>query len=75
MVGANFQNQFGCKNRRAWETSLFPLVSAEVDDFNLDRALRYGLLPQVYASNDPNEELSAYLRTYLREEIQAEGIV
>lgn len=60
---------------RAWQANLFPLVSAEIPDFNLDRYLRYGGLPQVYASEFPDEELNAYCDTYLREEIQAEALV
>jgi Predicted ATPase (AAA+ superfamily) len=60
---------------RAWQANLFPLVSTEIDDFDLHRYLRFGGLPQVYASDFPEEELDAYVNTYLREEIQAEALV
>ena len=60
---------------RAWEANLFPLTSAEIPDFNLNRYLRYGGLPPVYLSKEPEEELLAYTNTYLREEIQAESLV
>ena len=60
---------------RAWQANLFPLVSAEIADFDLGRYLRYGGLPQVYSSSHPEEELDAYLNTYLKEEIQAEALV
>jgi predicted AAA+ superfamily ATPase len=60
---------------RAWEAQLFPLVFPELPKFDLARYLRYGGLPQVYLSADPEEELSAYVHTYLVEEIQAEGLV
>jgi predicted AAA+ superfamily ATPase len=60
---------------RAWEARLFPLVSNEIQEFDLDRYLRFGGLPHVYTSNDPDEELRAYASLYLREEIMAEGIV
>jgi predicted AAA+ superfamily ATPase len=60
---------------RAWEAQLFPLVSAEIQDFNLDRMLQFGGLPQVYPSDEPREELGAYVQTYLKEEIAAEGLV
>ncbi|HQL31794.1 MAG TPA: ATP-binding protein [Treponemataceae bacterium] len=60
---------------RAWQANLFPLVYPEITDFNLDRYLLYGGLPQVYASDYPDEELDAYVRTYLQEEIQAEALV
>ncbi len=60
---------------RAWEAQLMPLTFFEINDFDLDRYLRYGGLPQVWLSHDQEEELSAYVHTYLQEEIQAEGLV
>jgi len=60
---------------RAWEARLFPLVSSEIEDFDLNRYLRFGGLPHVYRSSAPDEELGAYASLYLREEIMAEGIV
>jgi len=59
---------------RAWSASLFPLVMDEIPDFDLNRYLRYGGLPQVYLSQYPEEELKAYVQTYLSEEIQAEAL-
>ncbi|PWU21039.1 MAG: hypothetical protein C5B49_03200 [Bdellovibrio sp.] len=43
--------------------------------FDLDRALRWGGLPLVVQSQAPQEVLRAYLFTYLKEEIQEEGLV
>ena len=62
---------------RAWEASLFPLTWFEIgnEKFNLERYLRFGGLPRVVLLNSPDEELYAYAQTYLREEIQAEGLV
>ena len=60
---------------RAWEAHLFPLTSQEIPDFNLERYMLYGGLPPVCSSAEPEEELIAYVDTYLREEIQAEGLV
>lgn len=60
---------------RAWTAQLFPLTFSEVPQFDLERFLRWGGLPVVYKSNDPQEELNAYVNTYLYEEIQAEGLV
>lgn len=60
---------------RVWETRMFPLIHREIPDFNLDRFLRYGGLPAVYLSEYPEEELDAYVNTYLREEIMAEGLI
>jgi predicted AAA+ superfamily ATPase len=60
---------------RAWTAHLFPLTYAELPQFDLPRFLRYGGLPPVVLSDHPDEELHAYVRTYLHEEIQAEGLV
>lgn len=60
---------------RAWQAHLFPLTSDEIPSFNLMRYLRYGGLPAVYLSDYPEEELNAYVHTYLREEVQAESLV
>lgn len=59
---------------RAWTASLFPLVSAEIPDFDLLRYLNRGGLPFAYLSDDPDEALSSYVDTYLREEIRAEAL-
>ena len=60
---------------RALERRLFPFVSAELDGMDIGRVLQFGALPPVYDSPIPKEELLAYVSTYLREEIQAEGLV
>lgn len=69
------QGQVNWLAGRAWEAELFPLTSAEIRDFNLDHYLQYGGLPPVILSKEPEEELYAYVHTYLREEIQAEALV
>ena len=58
---------------RALRRELYPLVSAEVPDFDLLRALNNGLLPRHYLSNNPAKLLSAYIGSYLRDEIVAEA--
>ncbi len=60
---------------RVWQAKLFPLIYREIDNFELDRYLLYGSLPAVYLSDYPEEELDAYVNTYLREEIMAEGLI
>lgn len=60
---------------RAWTAALYPLSFSEIPHFDLDHYLRFGGLPAVYASDNPIEELNAYVQNYLREEIQAEGLV
>lgn len=60
---------------RAWKAELFPLTMREIPSFDLDKYLLVGGLPQVYLSNFPQEELKAYVNTYLKEEILAEALV
>jgi predicted AAA+ superfamily ATPase len=60
---------------RVWSAGMFPLIYHEIPDFDLSRYLRYGGLPAVYLSADPEEELDAYVNTYLKEEILAEGLI
>jgi predicted AAA+ superfamily ATPase len=40
----------------------------------LARALDRGLLPSIYSSDDPRDDLRAYVGTYLKEEIAAEAL-
>jgi predicted AAA+ superfamily ATPase len=60
---------------RAWRAELFPLSWSEIPHFKLDHYLRFGGLPHVYPSKNPGEELDAYVNVYLKEEIQAEGLI
>jgi len=60
---------------RAWQAEFFPLIYQEITNFKLYSYLRYGGLPSVYKSNAPDEELYAYINTYLNEEIKAEAMV
>jgi predicted AAA+ superfamily ATPase len=60
---------------RARVAHLFPLVSPEVEYRHLDLRLSIGSLPAILESSSPQEELRAYVGTYLQEEIRAEGAV
>lgn len=61
---------------RAVMRHFHPFVAAELgDNFVLDDALSLGLLPIVCASKDPQDTLAAYVGLYLKEEVQAEGLV
>ena len=61
---------------RAGTKFLHPFIPGELgEDFNLDQALRYGLLPIVWFSPDKGDKLKDYTETYLREEIKAEALV
>ena len=53
---------------------LRPFSAAELgDNFSLERALNHGLLPGVWFSAAPDDDLNAYVKLYLEQEIIAEG--
>ncbi len=60
---------------RALKYNMYPLVAQEIgDDFNLEHALTYGLLPSAVTHTDPKKYLESYVQTYLREEVLQEGL-
>ena len=54
---------------RAATRRLYPLVSAEIPDFDLIRAVNHGMLPRHYLANDPWYRLEGYIGNYLQQEI------
>jgi predicted AAA+ superfamily ATPase len=58
---------------RALRYELYPLVSNEIPDFDLLKALNNGLLPRHYRAANPQKLISAYIGSYLRDEIIAEA--
>lgn len=61
---------------RAVSRSLHPFMAAELGkEFRLESALRHGLLPVVWTSQEPEEQVRAYNALYLKEEVLAEGLV
>jgi predicted AAA+ superfamily ATPase len=58
---------------RASRYELYPLIFKEIPDFDLNRALNHGLLPRHYLSNNPGRLISAYIGSYLRDEIISEA--
>lgn len=62
---------------RAIPRTLFPLVSAEIPDFDLIKAVNQGLLPRHYSATPAvaNRRLQAYISVYLQQEIKAEALV
>jgi predicted AAA+ superfamily ATPase len=59
---------------RAWRYEMFPLVSQEVDGFDLLRALNNGLIPSHYETAFPTRSLDSYIKDYLKEEILEEAL-
>lgn len=60
---------------RALPVYLYPLVSAEIPDFDLDRAVNFGMLPSYYLAQNPRRRMAAYIDIYLKEEIKEEALV
>jgi predicted AAA+ superfamily ATPase len=60
---------------RALTRYLHPLTAVELGrDFDLRRALRFGCLPFACTTREPADYLASYVSTYLREEVQQEGL-
>ena len=60
---------------RALRKTLFPLVSAEIPDFDLNRALNHGMLPHHYLMDNPAMRIQSYIGDYLQQEIVEEAII
>src|SRR4030043_2268016 len=59
---------------RAWRFEMFPLVSAELKNLDLLRALNHGMIPIHHLEDSPEKSLKAYTQDYLKEEVLAEGL-
>jgi len=59
---------------RAWRFEMFPLVSAELENLDLLRALNHGMIPSHYLEDQYQKSLKAYTTDYLKEEVFAEGL-
>ena len=61
---------------RAVIYNLYPFMAQELGNlFSLEKALRYGLIPLVWMSQNPQDTLNAYCGLYLKEEVQMEALV
>ena len=62
---------------RALLNILYPLTSNEVPDFDIIKAINYGMIPSHYLSSATTiqKKLQAYISVYLKEEIKAEALV
>ncbi len=60
---------------RALTYRFYPLTARELGhDFDLARSLKYGHLPAACTTRSPKMFLKSYVKTYLQEEIQQEGL-
>lgn len=60
---------------RAWRYTMSPLSYMEAEAFDLEEVLISGLLPPHFLSDDPIQDLRAYVSDYLKEEIAAEAVI
>lgn len=61
---------------RALLCHMHPFIASELGErFDLNMALSLGLLPLVWGASSPEAVLRAYCALYLKEEVQAEGLV
>ncbi len=61
---------------RAVRCSMHPFMAAELGDrFDLEAALRLGMVPLVVMADAPERTLGGYIDLYLQQEVKAEGMV
>lgn len=60
---------------RAVMNAFYPLVSAEIEDFDIERAVNNGMLPRHYLVADASKRLAGYVGLYLQTEIAEEALV
>lgn len=60
---------------RAIPETLFPLVSAEIPDFDLERAVQNGMIPRHYMVANARNRIKSYIELYVKEEILEEAAV
>lgn len=60
---------------RALNKRFHPLMACEMkDDFDLERALRFGMVPLISTSANPEHTRRSYIDLYLNEEVKEEGL-
>ncbi len=61
---------------RAWRYEIFPLVTPELEDYDLLRICKHGLVPAHFLQGEREylHSLEAYVQDYLKEEVFAEGL-
>lgn len=61
---------------RAIKKNMHPFIAYELQEvFNLDQALKFGMVPIIYDANDPEETLETYIDLYIEQEVKQEGLV
>lgn len=61
---------------RALWRNFHPFIGFEIKaEFNLEKALKTGMIPLIWTSSMPEEKLQAYVDLYIQEEVKAEALV
>lgn len=61
---------------RATLKHMHPFMASELKEyFSLEKALALGMVPLIYSSPNPQEDLKTYVALYMKEEVQMEGLV
>lgn len=61
---------------RAIRKEMHPFMACEIgEQFDLLRALKFGMLPLIWEEEDQSEVLESYVHLYVIEEVQFEGLV
>lgn len=60
---------------RALTYHMYPLTCQELgSSFNLQESLQWGNLPSIFSKINPESYLKSYVQTYIKEEVQQEGL-
>jgi predicted AAA+ superfamily ATPase len=61
---------------RALLRHMYPFTANELkEQFSMKEALQFGLVPMIWQAKNKEEQIRAYVSIYLKEEVQAEGLV
>lgn len=60
---------------RAVPIPFYPLVSAEIPDFDINKAVQNGMIPRHYLIDNAWKRIGAYVDLYIKEEIREEALV
>lgn len=61
---------------RVLKKTFHPFMASELGkDFDINKALKYGLIPLITTASNPEDVLKSYAALYVREEVQMEGLV
>lgn len=61
---------------RALLKNFYPFIGYELgENFDLEKALKTGMIPLIWDSVEPREKLQTYVDLYLQEEVKAEALV